>query len=608
MNITFRIVSSIAAGGLAIGAMGSASATPIHTINQTSIPLNYHDSYDGWFDWLWDILWQWLGKPEAPQNKEINLQLLSFNDFHGHLDSTDKPVKPLNMDAGTAIGGSEFLAAKLDALRGDAEKDRTLTVAAGDLIGGSTFLSGLFHDEPTVEAMNALKLDVSSVGNHEFDEGTAELLRMQNGGCHPKDGCYFPDQPYEGADFPWLAANVKKKYDGQPLLPGTTVRRVDGVNVGFIGMTLEETPTLVNPAGVSSVRFEDEVATANAEAKKLQAQGIETIIVLLHEGGYQTGGVSECAEASGPIVEIARTMDPAIDALVTGHTHQPYVCSINDPAGKPRLVTSAASYGQVVTESTLVINQHTGDVVREKSKAVNHLVLHDGLHKSTDQTKIIDKWKAIAEPVAAKVVGTIAEDVTGDSGGDRGVETPMGDLIADSILWGTSGNAGGAQIAFMNIGGVRASFEKSTITNGEKPGEITYAEAYATSPFGNLLVSMDLTGQQIKDLLEQQYDPSRSRQTLALGVSRGFTYTWNADAQAGQKVDASSMRLNGEQIDLNKTYRVATLNFLAAGGDSFTKFTEGTNVLGGSEDLANLVAYLQAHPGITPPEDRVTGL
>lgn len=536
-----------------------------------------------------------------------SIQLLSFNDYHGHVASPDV-ASPSTFFGATNVGGGEYLATMLKQLRAEAPKGRSLTVAAGDLIGGSPFLSGLFHDEPSVETLNAMDLDLSSVGNHEFDEGTAELLRMQKGGCHPKDGCYFPKKKYKGADFKWLAANVVKKSNGHTLLPGTSIKKIDGVKVGFIGMTLKETPTLVSPAGVATVNFLDEVTTANAEAKKLRKQGVKAIVVLLHEGGIPTsGGVSDCNGVSTPISTIQAAMDPSIDMLVTGHTHQAYVCSMTDPAGKPRLVTSAGSYGRVVTETNLVIDRRTGDVDRTATAAENHLVA--GVAADPKVTSIVAKWNAIAAPLAGRVVGTVAEDITGDANGNRGIETPMADVVADAILASTDGaDEGGAQIAFMNVGGVRASLLYNTITNGEKPGEVTYAEGYAVNPFGNLIVSVDMTGADIKAALEQQYVPTRSRKYLALGVSKGFTYTWD-DAQAqGSKVVAGSMKLNGVAIEANQTYRVAMYSFLAEGGDSFSAFKNGTKLLGGPEDLAAFVAYLGANPGLTAPASRVEGL
>jgi 5'-nucleotidase len=548
----------------------------------------------------------------APSKGNPNLttvQLLSFNDFHGHLEASDPPLSKTLDPSQTPVGGAEYLATTLKGLRATAPGRASLTVAAGDLIGGSPFLSGLFHDEPSVESLNAMRLDVSSVGNHEFDEGTAELLRMQKGGCHPVDGCYFPDAKYGGADFPWLAANVVKKDGSGTLLPGTWVKSVGGTKVGFIGMTLEGTPSLVDPAGVADVEFKDEVQTANAQAQVLKKQGVKSIVVLLHEGGVNAGNYQQCVGVSDPILTIAKTMTPEVDAIITGHTHQPYVCHIPDPAGNPRLVTSAASYGQVVTETDLVINTRSGEVMRDRSTATNHLVSR-AVAKDAAQTAIIAKWNSLSGALGNRVVGSNDEDILGDSNGNRGIETPMGDLVADSILWGTKAPAnGGAQIAFMNIGGVRASLRYAP-SGLEGPGQITYKEAYAVAPFGNLLTTMDLTGQQIVNVLEQQFIPGRStgRDALALGVSNGFSYTWDASRPAGSRVVPGSLTLNGAPMSLTATYRVATINFLANGGDDFKAFTAGTDLLGGSEDLGNLVAYFEANPHLKSPADRVSGL
>ncbi|MCA0291172.1 MAG: bifunctional metallophosphatase/5'-nucleotidase [Actinobacteria bacterium] len=538
--------------------------------------------------------------------RAIPVQLLSFNDYHGHLEATDGPLA--SDPAETPAGGVEYLSAKLDQLRAKVGDANSLTVAAGDTIGGSTFLSGMFHDEPSVESLNTLGLDVTSVGNHEFDEGTAELLRMQRGGCHPVDGCYFDDQPFEGADYPYLAANVVKKATNKLLLPGTTIRRIGGVPIGFIGLTLKETPTLVDPAGVASVRFKDEVSSVNQQAGYLNRQGVKAIVVLIHQGGTQEPPTSDydgCTGFNGPIAEMAPRFSSLVDVVVSGHTHQPYVCTQRDPQGRPRLVTSAASYGQMVTETNFTIDSRSRDINR--NSFVSHNVLVDrATTPDPAETAVIDKWKTLAGPIAATVVGTVAQDVTGDASGNRGIETPMADLIADSILWGTQ--SGNSQIALMNVGGVRASFLVNQISNGEDPGKITYTEAYNVAPFGNLLVTMDMTGQQIKDTLEQQYDPTRGRQYLALGVSEGFSYTWDDSRPQGSKVVAGSMTLNGAPMSMTATYRVGTLNFLANGGDNFTGFMSGTNLLGGKEDLQNLVDYLGTHPGITPPPDRVSGL
>ncbi|HYI50041.1 MAG TPA: 5'-nucleotidase C-terminal domain-containing protein, partial [Microbacterium sp.] len=417
--------------------------------------------------------------------------------------------------------------------------------------------------------------------------------------------CYFPEEPYPGADFPWLAANVVNIDDGETFLPGTEVRELGGIQVGFIGMTLEATPTLVAPSGVADVEFLDEVETANAAAAELQAAGVEAIVVLLHEGGFQAGGYSECLEMSGPILSIAENLAPAIDMVVTGHTHQPYICDIPDPEGNSRYVTSANQYGRVVTDTALVLSQTTEDVVRDRVSSDNNLVLRSAADPAA--TALIEKWSTLSDVVGGEVVGTVVEDITGDSSGDRGIETPMANLVADAILWGTSApENGGAEIAFMNVGGVRGSLIFASQSHTEQPGEVTYAEAFAVAPFGNILVTLDLTGQQIKDVLEQQYIPERGRPFLHIAGSEGLTYTWNKDP-AAQGNQISNLALNGVPLDPAATYRVATLNFLAEGGDQFTVFEQGQNLVGGPEDLANLVEYLGANPGLSAPAtDRVT--
>ncbi len=479
-----------------------------------------------------------------------------------------------------------------------------MTVAAGDLIGGSPFLSGLFHDEPAVESLNALGLDVSSVGNHEFDEGVGELVRMQYGGCRLDEGCYLPwgRGGYPGADFSWLAANVVRESTGRTVLPGTTVRRVDGVKVGYNGMTLEDTPVLVSQAGIQGITFEDEVETANAAAASLKKRGVETIIVLLHEGGLQAGTYQDCNGIAGPIVDIARALDPAIDLVVTGHTHQPYICNIPDPSGAPRMVTSASSYGRVITETSLFIDKSTGDVNRALTTSTNHLVTRT--NPDPTQTEIVNRWNAASAPIANRVIGTISADLTRSP--NRDTESTMANVIADAQLAATVGN--GAQLALMNPGGVRADLTVADISGGEGPGEVTYAEAFEVQPFGNLLVTLDMTGDQIERLLEQQYVAGRAggRDQLIFGVSAGLTFTYDGTAPQGSRV--SNVQLNGAPLVPATTYKVTTNSFLADGGDAFTVFREGTNRIGGGDDLDALIAYLGANSPVAAPAGRIAGI
>jgi 5'-nucleotidase len=432
-------------------------------------------------------------RKDDPPGQLVQLQLLAFNDYHGHVEADQAGTVD-----GVPAGGGEYLSAKLKELR--TGNKFSLTVAAGDLIGGSPAFSGLFHDEPSVESLNAMYLDVSSVGNHEFDEGVTELLRMQNGGCHPVDGCYFPDSPFAGADFQWLAANVVNEVTGETPLPPYWIKKFESIKVGFIGMTLEATDTLVAAAGIQGWDFLDEAETANALVPILRAQGVDAIVVLLHEGGSQTpppGDFNACVGISGPIVAINAALDPAIDVLITGHTHLPYNCRINDSAGNPRIVTSAYSFGRIVSEVQLVLDKRTNDVRRDLSMAKNHLVDRASLTPDPAITAVIEKWKPLYGAAGTIPVGTITADINrGVAGEDnRGVESNLGNLIADAQLWATSAN--GAQVAFMNPGGVRANLTYASSPAGEGDGVVTFAEAFAVQPFGNTLITFPMTGAQI---------------------------------------------------------------------------------------------------------------
>jgi 2',3'-cyclic-nucleotide 2'-phosphodiesterase (5'-nucleotidase family) len=540
-----------------------------------------------------------------PKPNEIKVQILSFNDYHGHLQpptGNDATLGPVLDPANTPVGGSEYLSTTLTNLRANATN--SITATAGDLIGGSPFLSGLFHDEPSVESLEAMHLDVSSVGNHEFDEGLAELLRMQNGGCHPADECYFPDQPYDGANFPWLAANVVYADTGATVLPPTWTKTVEGVKVGFIGMTLEDTPVLVAQSGIIGLEFQDEVIAANLAAADLMAQGVKSIVVLLHEGGAQTGTYDGCDGISGPIVAIAQNLAPSIDLVVTGHTHLPYVCDIPDPLGESRMVTSASSYGRVVTETWLTINSRSGEVKRAHTTSTNHLVTRTTADPAL--TAIISKWNAISAPIANRVVGSISGDLARSP--NRDTESTLANAIADAQLEATAGSPANAQIALQNPGGVRADLTYNQISGGEQPGQVTYAEAFTVQPFGNLLVTMTLTGAQVEAALEQQYVVGRpgGRDQLILGVSRGLTFSFSTTLPAGDRI--SDVRLNGVPLDPAANYQVTMNGFLADGGDAFTVFRQGTNRMGGGDDLVALTNYLGAHSPVAPPEDRIAGI
>ena len=540
--------------------------------------------------------------------KQIKLQLLAFNDYHGHVESTTAGTIE-----GAPAGGGEYLSAKLTELRKG--KRNSLTVAAGDLIGGSPAFSGLFHDEPSVETLNEMGLDISGVGNHEFDEGVTELLRMQNGGCHPEDGCYFPDDPYAGADFKWLAANVVNEETGKTVLPPYKIKKVNGVKVAFIGMTLEGTPALVAAAGIQGYDFRDEAETANKLVPKLRRKGVQAIVVLLHEGGSQTpppGDVDACAGISGPIVAINDALHPEIDAIITGHTHLPYNCRLLDPNGRPRIVTSAYSYGRVVSEINLVLFKRSGEVNRRRSIAVNHVVDQASLTPDPAISAILAKWQPLYDESGNTPVGTITADINrgGVEGSDRGVESAAGNLVADAQLWATSAN--GADLALMNPGGVRSDLLYAE-SDGEGDGVVTFGEAFTFQPFGNTLVTYPMTGAQIVSVLEEQCQPLGSdRPFLHLGVSEGFTYDLATTIDAGDctSVTVSNVMLNGVALDPAASYVVTVNNFLADGGDNFGTFATITAPrLDGGNDLLAFTNYLGTFsPVAPPPTDRVNEL
>ncbi|MFD4877799.1 bifunctional metallophosphatase/5'-nucleotidase [Streptomyces sp. NPDC058420] len=544
-----------------------------------------------------------------------DVQLLSFNDLHGNLEppsGSSGRVTELQPDGTTKTidaGGVEYLATHLrDARKGN---PYSITAAGGDMVGASPLISGLFHDEPTIEALNKLDLDVTSVGNHEFDEGAKELARLQNGGCHPTDGCYT-DKKFKGADFPYLAANVLDEKTRKPILKPYWVWKKKDVKVGFIGVTLEGTPGIVSADGVKGLQFKDEVETINKYAKELQKQGVQSIVALIHEGGFPasasynydcdaSGGGSGI---SGPIVDIAKNVTPAVDALVTGHTHNAYVCTINDPSGKPRMVTSASSFGRLYTDTTLTYDRRTGDIARTAVKSANHVVTRD-VPKAADLTSLIGKWNTLAAPIGNRPIGYISGDVN-----STGTESPMGDLIADAQLAYGKKLDPETDLALMNPGGVRAGLTYKA-TGAEGDGVVTYAEGFTVQPFANTVNLQDFTGAQVVQALKEQVSGANAAAPKVLQVSSGLTYTLDLTKTGADRVVTDSIRLNGSAIDPAATYRVATNSFLAGGGDGFTTLGQGTGDLVGTDDLTALADYLTANssaagPLAPPAANRIT--
>ena len=533
------------------------------------------------------------GSRAEQRAQTTKVQLLALNDFHGNL----APPSGSGGRIGTTnAGGAEYLATHVRSLR--ATNPNTLFLSAGDMVGATPLLSALFHDEPTIEAFNLMGLDFNGVGNHEFDEGVDELLRLQNGGCHPVDGCQDGDG-FAGADFGFLAANVAYKSTGKTIFPPYAIREFPGVSVAIIGMTLEGTPSIVSPAGISHVDFLDEADSVNALVPVLKAQGIETIIVLLHEGGSTSNPLNEttinsCGNLSGNLPPIVERMDDEIDVVITGHTNWAVNCVIDG-----KIVTGAAHQGRLVTDIDLVLSRATKDVV---SATVNNRIVTRDVALAPDLTALIAKYDAVAAPFANRVVGKITADITRTT--NAAGESALGDRIADAQNYDAFQAGTGSQIAFMNAGGIRAELLYGQISGGEVAGEVTYGEMFSVQPFGNSLVTMTLTGAQIDALLEQQFAGANG----ILQVSDGFSYTRTDSGPAGNKV--TNTMLNGVALDPAALYRVTVNSFLADGGDGYTVLTSGTNRVPGNVDTDAFENFLNANPGgITPgPQNRITRL
>ncbi|MCX5743647.1 MAG: 5'-nucleotidase C-terminal domain-containing protein [Proteobacteria bacterium] len=394
--------------------------------------------------------------PTADAPATVSIDILAFNDFHGALEPS--PV---------GTGGAAFLAAKVASLR----TPNTLVLAAGDMIGASPLVSGLFHDEPTIDVMNAIGLDYAAVGNHEFDEGTAELLRMQHGGCHPVDGC-APGTTFTGATFGYLAANVVDTTTGHTVLPAYAIREIAGVKLAIVGMTLVGTPATTLASGISELTFADEVDTMTALLPELRAAGANIVVLALHQGGGQLGDPDQCVSPGGPVFDIADRLDPAVAVVLAGHSHTTFNCT----RGGGRLVTSAGVNGQFLTHVTLEIDVATQAVV---SATAHNVPITDDVAPDPVVAGIVTQYHDLAAPIGDRVIGTITADL---AGGSAAGELVMGDVIADAMLDGTT-----AQVAVMNRGGVRAPLLFARSGNEPVDGQVTYAEAFKVQPFNNLV-------------------------------------------------------------------------------------------------------------------------
>ena len=549
----------------------------------------------------------------------VRVRVLAFNDLHGYLepgglalrlsDPRDPAAAPLQVGA----GGVAHLATLVRRLRG--EVPHSVLVSSGDAIGASPLVSALFREEPTIEAMNAIGVDLAVVGNHEFDRGIAELRRLAAGGCHPGDAsplasCAAPDGRFGGARFPLFAANVLDE-TGRPVFAPSVVREFEGVRVAFVGAVVRATPTIVSPAGVAGLRFEDEAESINREVDRLrEAQGIRAFVAVIHEGGAIDGDWNDprCPGARGAIFAIADRLRPEIDAVLSAHTHQGYAC-VRDAPGNPGLrILQATSYGRGLSVLDLAIDRSSGEVLRPRSAARNLPVANglggdraaDAVHPPVPADPAVDAivahFAARAAPLARGEVGRISGAAArGDAG--PGGDSTLGRLVADAQLAATREPArGAARIAFTNPGGLRADL---VCAAADAPCPVRFGDAFAAQPFGNSLVVMTLTGAQLRAVLEQQFTGTNAERPRILQPSAGFTFSWRRDARDGARiVDA---RLDGEPLSPTADYRVTVNSFLAEGGDGFTALRDGRRRLGGAQDVDALVDWLRSAPVVAPP-------
>ena len=531
------------------------------------------------------------GCATPPPAVQVQVKILALNDFHGNLIAPPGGLGPSGPGAAVrrerlAAGGAEAMATLVAELR--TRNPNTVFVAAGDLIGATPLLSALLHDEPTIEAFNLMGLEASAMGNHELDRGQAELLRLQSGGCHPQDGCKG-SQPFKGASFQYLAANTVVQATGKTLLPPYVIKKFQGVAVAFVGLTLKNTPSVVAARGIEGLLFRDEAQTVNALVPELQSQGVQAIVLLMHQGGASPGDYNECPELSGPVVEIVKRLHPAVAVVISGHTHRAYNCKIDG-----RVVTSADRYGTLLTQIDIVLDPQSGRVVR--AEAENLVVSPERWARQPAMTALIERYQRLVAPLAERVVGRLSVPLTVNN--NAAGESLIGRAVADSQLEAT--REAGAQIAFMNPGGVRSPLGASGRL------EVSYQDLFSVQPFYNPLITMTLSGAQIVQMLEQQFVSERPRN---LYVSEGFSYTWDAARPAGARVLPGSVMLGGRPLDLQAPYRVTMNSFLAEGGDAFSVPRQGTERRTGMIDVDAFEAYFRARAVVAPdPQARITRL
>jgi 5'-nucleotidase len=559
---------------------------------------------------VWRVVWAValaLAVVGAARAQEFRLKVIAINDLHGNLQSPGKFSAGPGGTPAVDAGGVDALAGYIAQLKSG--NPDNVVVSAGDLTGGSPLVSNLFHDEGTIEAANRMGLEIESVGNHDFDHGIAELRRYAHGGCSTVDAntckgaAVGTPVPFEGAKFQYLAANVFDVKTGKTVFPAYAVKTYHGVKVAFIGVTLKETPEMVLAKSVEGLRFADEAETINATVRQLRGQGVESFVVLIHQGGYQkVSGARDVNACVGdmvgqPIRPIVGRLDDAVSLVISAHTHEAYVCSLPNAVGRKIPVTSASSYGRMVSDIDVTLDVKTKRVTAVKARNVVVDLTNPAVKPNAEIARIVAGYAGLTAPIVNRVVGTVAGAFTKTEA--TAGESSMGDLIADAELEATK-TAGGAQVAFTNPGGIRAGLEA---------GDVTYGELFTAQPFGNNLVTMTLTGAQIKTLLEEQFKgcalgaqagEAPAANNRIMQPSEGFSYTWSKDAPVCNKVDAGSIRIDGVVVSPAGKYRVTVNDLLAGGGEQIYVLKQGTEREVEGTDIGALTAYLAKHKAVAP--------
>jgi 5'-nucleotidase len=529
------------------------------------------------------VTWRSEGAASLDRERLVSIKLLGINDYHGQLAG--------RLVSGRPAGGAQVLAAYLrDATARN--PGSSAIVHAGDLVGASPPSSALLQDEPAVQFVNALGNEhcsaafrlnplcniVGTPGNHEFDEGVDELLRLLGGGNHPNGPFLVPD--WQGATYANVTSNVVDEDTGRTILPPLTIKILGGIPVAFIGAVLEGTPSVVTPTGVAGLDFLDEADSINRYVPLLKLVGIRTIIVTIHQGGRQTAFEgptpgSNVNEITGEIIDIVSRLDSEIDVVISGHSHAFTNALLPSSGGAPVLVTQAFSASSAFDDIDLVIDRRTGNVVQKTGRVVTAFGdVAPGNVPQPDVAAMVSAAEALVAPLVNRLIGESSTAITrvpSEAG-----ESALGNLIADAQRAQMA-----TDVAFMNPGGIRADLDA---------GPVTWGELFTVQPFGNSLVRMTLSGQEIRAVLEQQFTQASPR---ILSVS-GLSYTWSASQPAGQKI--VDILVNGQPIDPIADYTVTANSFIAAGGDNFTVLVDGRDRVGGPIDLDALIAHVQSLP------------